>query len=90
MARGVNKRTDTVEKNILDLAAKQGLSLYTKDNSTESVNVTSFAIDSEKNLVDSPTKSGKKGQPAQKGDFIFKCAASLLYFRPWMIHVGLG
>lgn len=74
--------TDTVEKNILDLAARQGMSLYTKDNSAGSLNVTSFAMDSQKRLVDSPTKSGRKGEPAQKGDFIFKCAAFLL--RLWL------
>lgn len=57
-----------MEKNILDLAARQGLSLYTKENSAGSVNVTSFAMDSEKKLIDSPNKAGKK----EKGDFIFK------------------
>lgn len=72
MAGGLNQLVDTVEKNILDLAARQGLSLYTKDNSAGSFNVTSFAMDSQKKLVDSPRKS--KGQPPQKGDFIFKCA----------------
>ena len=30
---------DTVERNILDLAARQGLSLYTKDNSSGTLNV---------------------------------------------------
>jgi E3 ubiquitin-protein ligase SHPRH len=60
--------TDTVEKNILDLAARQGLSLYTKDNSAGTLNVTPFAMDAEKKTVDS---SGKKKQ-VQKGDFIFK------------------
>lgn len=75
VARGMKKFIDTVEKNILDLAARQGLSLYTKDNSAGSLDVTSFAMDSEKNLVDSPMKSGKKRQSAQKGDFIFKYAA---------------
>lgn len=65
---------DTVEKNILDLAARQGLSLYTKDNSAGSINVTTFATDSQKKLVDAAQKTGKKGQQAhaQKGDFIFK------------------
>lgn len=58
---------ETVEKNILDLAARQGLSLYTKDNSAGSINVTTFATDSKKNAVD----AAGKNQP-QKGDFIFK------------------
>ncbi|KAF9221774.1 hypothetical protein BS17DRAFT_757183 [Gyrodon lividus] len=77
---------DTVEKNILDLAARQGLSLYTKDNSAGSVNVTSFATDSEKKLVDSPTKAGKKGQPVQKGDFIFKVNDMLAILFPHMFE----
>lgn len=59
---------DTVEKNILDLAARQGLSLYTKDNSAGTLNLTPFAMDAGKKTVES---SGKKNQ-AQKGDFIFK------------------
>lgn len=79
MPGGMNQFVDTVEKNILDLAARQGLSLYTKNNSAGSLNVTSFATDSQKKLVDSPTKSSKKGQPVQKGDFIFKCVVSLLF-----------
>lgn len=90
MAGGMNESIDTVEKNILDLAARQGLSLYTKDNSAGSLNVTSFAVDSQKKLVDSPTKSGKKGQPAQKGDFIFKCAASLSHLWVSVTHIRLG
>jgi len=77
---------DTVEKNILDLAARQGLSLYTKDNSAGLLNVTSFAMDSEKKLVDSPTKPGKKGQPAQKGDFIFKVDDMLAILFPHMFE----
>ncbi|KAJ6581273.1 SNF2 family N-terminal domain-containing protein [Mycena capillaripes] len=56
---------DTVEKNILDLAARQGTSLYTKNNSVGSIlNVSSLAGDGEKKVVDSPVKK-------QKGDFIF-------------------
>ncbi|KAI0060074.1 hypothetical protein BV25DRAFT_1956450 [Artomyces pyxidatus] len=57
---------DTVEKNILDLAARQGLSLYTNDHSHGTLNITPFAPEAEKSVVDSPSK--KK----QKGDFIFK------------------
>lgn len=89
VAREINEFIDTVEKNILDLAARQGLSLYTKDNSAGSLNVTSFAMDSEKNLVDGPTKSGKKGQSAHKGDFIFKCVVSFTLALP-MFHDRLG
>ncbi|KAF9235023.1 hypothetical protein BU15DRAFT_32285, partial [Melanogaster broomeanus] len=62
---------DTVEKNTPGLAARQGLSPYTKDNSAGSVTVTSFATDAAKDLVDSPKEAGQKGQPIQKADFIF-------------------
>ncbi|THH15865.1 hypothetical protein EW146_g4683 [Bondarzewia mesenterica] len=58
---------ETVEKNILDLAARQGLSLYTEDNSAGTLNVAPFAPDAEKNVLDSPVK-----KKMQKGDFIFK------------------
>jgi hypothetical protein len=58
--------TDTVERNILDLAARQGLSLYTKENSAGTLNVSSLGMDAEEKTVDSPVKK------VQKGDFIFK------------------
>lgn len=48
---------DTIEKNILDLAARQGLSLYTKENSAG--NLTNVAL-----------ASTTKGKGGQKGDFI--------------------
>ena len=57
---------DSVERNILDLAAKQGLSLYTRDNAAGSLNVTPFATDSDKKQVDAPSKK------VQKGDFVYK------------------
>ena len=60
--------SDTVEKNILDLAARQGLSLYTKENSAGTLNVSNFTLDPKKPSVDSKTK----GKGGQKGDFIFK------------------
>lgn len=59
---------DTVERNILDLAARQGLSLYTKENSAGTLNVSSLGMDAETKTVDSPVKK------VQKGDFIFKYA----------------
>ncbi|KAH7882755.1 SNF2 family N-terminal domain-containing protein [Phlebopus sp. FC_14] len=77
---------DTVEKNILDLAARQGLSIYTKDNSAGSVNVTSFATDGQKKLVDPPKKGSKKDQQAQKGDFIFKVDDMLAILFPHMFE----
>ncbi|KAH7925001.1 hypothetical protein BV22DRAFT_1034512 [Leucogyrophana mollusca] len=72
---------DTVERNILDLAARQGLSLYTKDNSAGSLNVTPFAMDSQK-VVDSPGKQRK----VQKGDFIFKVDDMLAILFPHMFE----
>ncbi|KAH0834113.1 hypothetical protein J3R83DRAFT_11401 [Lanmaoa asiatica] len=77
---------DTVEKNILDLAARQGLSLYTKDNSAGSLDVTSFAMDSKRKLVDSPTKSSRKSELPQKGDFIFKVDDMLAILFPHMFE----
>lgn len=64
-----------MEKNILDLAAREGLSLYTKESAQGTLNVTPLAPDSEKNVVDSPSKGKGKGRKAagtQKGDFIIK------------------
>ncbi|KAJ3979079.1 P-loop containing nucleoside triphosphate hydrolase protein [Lentinula detonsa] len=58
---------DTVERNILDLAARQGLSLYTKVNSAGTLNVSSFA--NEKPTIESLAKKNSK---AVKGDFISK------------------
>jgi len=59
--------TDTVERNILDLAARNGLSLYTKDRSAGTLDVSSFSQENDQKEVDAPTKKLK-----QKGDFIFK------------------
>ncbi|KAF7984569.1 hypothetical protein HWV62_13783 [Athelia sp. TMB] len=70
---------DTVEKNILDLAARQGLSLYTKDNSAGTLNTAAFALDVEKK-TDSPSKKKK----VQKGDFIFKTDDMLAILFPHM------
>jgi E3 ubiquitin-protein ligase SHPRH len=64
--------TDTVERNILDLAARQGQSLYTKDNSAGTLQVSSFALGTEKQ----PAKTLKKTK-VEKGDFIFKCLTIL-------------
>ncbi|KAJ6625017.1 SNF2 family N-terminal domain-containing protein [Mycena sp. CBHHK59/15] len=70
---------DTVEKNILDLAARQGTSLYTKNNSVGSIlNVSALAGDGEKKIVDSPAKK------VQKGDFIFKIDDMLAILFPHM------
>ncbi|KAI6013221.1 SNF2 family N-terminal domain-containing protein [Pisolithus marmoratus] len=79
---------DTVEKNILDLAARQGLSLYTKDQSAGSINVSRFATDAGKKQIESPTqpRTGKKSQGAQKGDFIFKVDDMLAILFPHMFE----
>jgi len=55
-----------VEKHILDLAARKGLSLYTKGNAVGMLNVGTFAADSDKKTIDAPKKK------QQKGDFISK------------------
>lgn len=60
---------DTVERNVLDLAARQGLSLYTKENAAGTLNVSAFELDDAKKVVRS---SRKKKEKAQKGDFIFQ------------------
>ncbi|KAI0350953.1 hypothetical protein OH77DRAFT_1411940 [Trametes cingulata] len=67
---------DTVERNILDLAAKQGLSLYTRDNAAGTLNVTPFTVDSDKKKVDAPAKK------VQKGDFVYKIEDMLAILFP--------
>ena len=59
---------DTVEKNILDLAAKQGQSLYTKENSAGTLNVNPLTTQVDKAEVDAPSK-----KTPLKGDFVYKC-----------------
>lgn len=63
---------DTVERNILDLAARQGLSLYTKENSAGTLNVAALSTDADFKIADTPKKLKKK----IKGDFISKYAFS--------------
>ncbi|KAI0334196.1 hypothetical protein GY45DRAFT_1318648 [Cubamyces sp. BRFM 1775] len=67
---------DTVERNILDLAAKQGLSLYTRENAAGTLNITPFAIDADKIKVDAPAKK------VQKGDFVYKTEDMLAILFP--------
>ena len=64
---------DTVERNILDLAARQGQSLYTKENAAGTLDASTFAMGPENNTVDSPMK-----KKAQKGDFVFRCVANCM------------
>ncbi|OCH83870.1 hypothetical protein OBBRIDRAFT_786844 [Obba rivulosa] len=72
---------DTVERNILDLAAKQGLSLYTKDNSAGTLTVSPLtSVNNDKKQVDSPAKK------AQKGDFVSKTDDMLAIFFPHLFE----
>lgn len=57
---------DTVERNILDLAVRRGLSLYTTDRACGTVDTAAFAPEAENPIVDAPEKK------QQKGDFIFR------------------
>jgi len=70
-----------VERNILDLAARKDLSLYTKDNSMGTVNVSSFAKADEQS-VDDPDKKRSR----QKGDFIYKVEDMLGILFPHMVE----
>ncbi|KAJ3518518.1 hypothetical protein NM688_g9427 [Phlebia brevispora] len=70
---------DTVERNILDLAARQGLSLYTKENSAGTLTAAAVAAPGKK-AVDAPSKK------AQKGDFVFKTDDMLAIFFPHLFE----
>ncbi|KAH0579535.1 hypothetical protein H2248_002389 [Termitomyces sp. 'cryptogamus'] len=72
---------DTVERNILDLAARQGLSLYTKENSAGTLNVAALSTDADSKIADTPKKLKKK---IQKGDFISKTDDMLAILFPHM------
>ncbi|KAJ7918695.1 SNF2 family N-terminal domain-containing protein [Mycena leptocephala] len=74
-------RMANVPQNILDLAARQGTSLYTKNNSVGSIlDASSLAGDGEKKVVDSPVKK------MQKGDFIFKVEDMLQILFPHLFE----
>jgi E3 ubiquitin-protein ligase SHPRH len=70
---------DTVERNILDLAARKGLSLYTKDKAAGTLDTTSFSQENDQNAIDAPAK-----KKTQKGDFIFKIDDMLAVLFPHM------
>jgi len=72
---------DTIERNILDLAARKGLSLYTKENSSGSLNVSSFSKDNE-TAIDDP----EKRKALQRGDFIHKIDDMLAILFPHMFE----
>jgi E3 ubiquitin-protein ligase SHPRH len=65
---------DTLERNILDLAARQGLSLYTKENCTGTVSVEAFA-DAAHPAGPEPAPRARK-PVGTKGDFVFRCVLS--------------
>ncbi|EJD53059.1 hypothetical protein AURDEDRAFT_180640 [Auricularia subglabra TFB-10046 SS5] len=67
---------DTVEENILNLAARQGLSLYTEDQSHGTLDAT--ALITGKTNIDSPSKRKK----TQKGDFVAKTEDMLAIMFP--------
>ncbi|PBK60985.1 hypothetical protein ARMSODRAFT_676532 [Armillaria solidipes] len=73
---------DTVEKNILDLAARRGLSLYTKENSAGTLNASSFDVAAGDKDIDSPSKK----KHALKGDFISKIDDMLAILFPHMFE----
>ncbi|KAG6849134.1 hypothetical protein H0H93_011044 [Arthromyces matolae] len=72
---------DTVERNILDLAARQGLSLYTKENSAGTLNVAALSTDADAKIANSPKKLKKT---VQKGDFISNTDDMLAILFPHM------
>ena len=57
---------DTVERSILDLAARQGLSLYTKDKAEVAMDVTQ--LQRGKEAVDAPSRGKKTGDFIASGD----------------------
>ena len=59
---------DTVERNILDLAARQGLSLYTKEHSVGTLTGAAPITVPGKKAIDAPSKKAHD----KKGDFVFK------------------
>ena len=67
-----DRASDTVEKNILDLAAKRGLSLYTKDHAVGTLQVTSFDMDDAGQAGPYDGNKSNRKQKGQKGDFILK------------------
>lgn len=67
---------DTVEENILNLAARQGLSLYTEDQSHGTLDAT--ALITGKATIDSPSKHKK----TQKGDFVARAEDMLAIMFP--------
>ena len=81
-----NPHLDTVERNILNLAARKGLSLYTKENSFGTVSVSAFAQENDQ-AVDDLAREKRTGKDTrQRGDFIYKVDDMLAILFPHMFE----
>ncbi|KIP06910.1 hypothetical protein PHLGIDRAFT_72023 [Phlebiopsis gigantea 11061_1 CR5-6] len=70
---------ETVERNILDLAARRGQSLYTKENAAGTLTADPITT-VEKKSIDAPKKK------AQRGDFVFKTDDMLAILFPHLFE----
>lgn len=68
----------TVEKNILDLGARKGLSLFTKDSADTMLDIMKYS-EQDKQPVDGAKKLQKKGDFVAKADDILACIFPHLY-----------
>ena len=68
----------TVEKNILDLGARKGLSLFTKDSADTMLDIMKFS-EQDKQPVDGAKKLQKKGDFIAKADDMLACMFPHLY-----------
>lgn len=81
-----NSRVDTVERNILDLAARKGLSLYTKENAWGTISVSAFAQENDQ-AVDEVAREKRSGKDNKhRGDFIYKVDDMLAILFPHMFE----
>jgi hypothetical protein len=68
----------TVEKNILDLGARKGLSLFTKDSADAMLDIMKYS-EQDKQAVDGAKKLRKKGDFVAKADDMLACIFPHLY-----------
>jgi E3 ubiquitin-protein ligase SHPRH len=68
----------TVEKNILDLGARKGLSLFTKDSADTMLDIMKFS-EQDKQPVDGAKKLQRKGDFVAKADDMLACLFPHLY-----------
>lgn len=68
----------TVEKNILDLGARKGLSLFTKDSADTMLDIMKYS-EQDKQPVDGAKKLQKKGDFVAKADDMLACLFPHLY-----------